>query len=201
MALDAVHKYMKTQNRPYSVNDIMSNLHNEFGKSAVQKALDQLVSESKIFEKVYGKQKIYCIVQESKYEHDELMRIDRELQAHANEIQNKLQEVEKEYRSKEAEVMALKSSCTLKELNEQKAELNEDIIKMTKKVDELMENSGSVDLASMKRKAEESLKEYSKEYTKRRRICLEMIDCILENFPGNKKDLYEEIGIEDRVVK
>lgn len=49
---DTVYKYMKVQNRPYSINDLVSNLHNEYGKTAVQKAIDKLVTEGKIFEKV-----------------------------------------------------------------------------------------------------------------------------------------------------
>lgn len=49
---DTVYKYLKLQNRPYNINDIVSNLHNEYGKPAVQKAMDRLVSEGKIFEKV-----------------------------------------------------------------------------------------------------------------------------------------------------
>lgn len=42
-AVDAVLDYLKAQNRPYSVNDIVLNLHKEHGKTAVQKALDKLV--------------------------------------------------------------------------------------------------------------------------------------------------------------
>lgn len=49
---DTVYKYMKIQNRPYSINELVSNLHNEYGKSAVQKAIDKLVNEGKVFEKV-----------------------------------------------------------------------------------------------------------------------------------------------------
>jgi 26S proteasome regulatory subunit (ATPase 3-interacting protein) len=43
---ETVLKYLKDQNRPYSANDIMQNLHKEFGKTAVQKALDYLVAVS-----------------------------------------------------------------------------------------------------------------------------------------------------------
>ena len=35
--------YLQKQNRPYSTNDIFMNLHKEFGKTAVQKSLDNLV--------------------------------------------------------------------------------------------------------------------------------------------------------------
>lgn len=52
MATNAIYNYMKTQNRPYSVNDIVSNLHNEYNKTAVQNAVDSLVADRKLFEKV-----------------------------------------------------------------------------------------------------------------------------------------------------
>jgi len=43
---DAVLGYLRSQNRPYSVNDIVQNLHKEHGKTAVQKAVDKLVQVS-----------------------------------------------------------------------------------------------------------------------------------------------------------
>ena len=60
-----VLKYMSDQNRPYSTNDVLMNLHKEFGKTAIQKALDNLVQEGKLVEKVNGKQKAYVINQEN----------------------------------------------------------------------------------------------------------------------------------------
>lgn len=33
-------------------------------------------------------------------------------------------------------------------------------------------------------------------YRKRKRICLEMLDSILESYPKKKANLYEEVGIE-----
>lgn len=53
-----VVKYLTNQNRPYSVNDLVANLHNEVPKALMQKTLDGLVEESKIKEKVNGKQKV-----------------------------------------------------------------------------------------------------------------------------------------------
>lgn len=66
MAAEAVFKYLQQTNRPYSANDIMMNLHKEFGKTAIQKALDELVEATRIREKIYGKQKVYCAIQEGK---------------------------------------------------------------------------------------------------------------------------------------
>ena len=52
---EAVLSYLTAQNRPYSTNDIVLNLHNEHGKTAVQKVLDLLTADGKITEKVTKK--------------------------------------------------------------------------------------------------------------------------------------------------
>ncbi|KAK1118839.1 hypothetical protein K0M31_014610 [Melipona bicolor] len=198
---DTVYKYMKVQNRPYSINDLVSNLHNEYGKTAVQKAIDKLVSEGKIFEKVYGKQKIYCPVQDSSNDIEELMRIDKELQAHANEVESKYQEFEREIKVQEALLSSMKSSITIEEARRQKIELQKRIALLTNKLDGLMEASSTEDLTECKKKAEKALNEYSREYAKRKRLCTEILDCILDNYPGSKTGLYEEIGIDPKVVQ
>ncbi|XP_076249110.1 homologous-pairing protein 2 homolog [Calliopsis andreniformis] len=198
---DTVYKYMKVHNRPYSINDIVSNLHNEYGKTAVQKAIDKLVVEGKIFEKAYGKQKIYCVVQDSSHDVEELMRIDKELQAHANEVESKCQELEREIKVQEALLVSIKSSITIEEAKKEKAELEERIRVLTQKLDGLMEASGSEDLTETKRKSEKALNDYSREYSKRKRMCTEILDCILENYPGSKTELFEEIGIESKIVQ
>ncbi|XP_059094693.1 homologous-pairing protein 2 homolog [Tigriopus californicus] len=63
---NAVEDYLRTQNRPYSANDIVLNLHKEHGKTAVQKALDLLVADGKVSEKLNGKQKQDLISREDK---------------------------------------------------------------------------------------------------------------------------------------
>ena len=197
---DTVYKYMKTQNRPYSINDLVSNLHNEYGKTAVQKAIDRLVAEGKIFEKVYGKQKIYCAVQDTSHNMEELMRKSRELQSHFNEIESKYQELQEEIKVQEALLLSIKSSITIEEAKKEKVKLKERIEVLTNKLDRLMEASGTEDLTETKRKAEEALNEYSREYSKRKRLCTDILDCILDNYPSSKTELYEEIGIELKIV-
>lgn len=64
MAAEAVLKYLADTNRPYSANDITQNLNKKFGKTEILRALDALVSKEQIMEKVYGKQKVYCALQE-----------------------------------------------------------------------------------------------------------------------------------------
>uniref|UniRef100_A0A3Q4HIG9 Homologous-pairing protein 2 homolog n=1 Tax=Neolamprologus brichardi TaxID=32507 RepID=A0A3Q4HIG9_NEOBR len=53
--------YLNEKNRPYSAQDVFSNLQKQhgLGKTAVVKAMELLALEGKIKEKIYGKQKIY----------------------------------------------------------------------------------------------------------------------------------------------
>ena len=50
----AVLDYLVSTNRPYSVNDIVMNLHKEHGKAVVQRVLDQLVEQDQIKIKLNG---------------------------------------------------------------------------------------------------------------------------------------------------
>lgn len=129
------------------------------------------------------------------------MRIDKELQAHANDVETRYQELEKQIKSQEILLKSLKSSVTLEEARQEKASLVESVNVLTNKLDKLIESTGSTDLTETKRKTQSSLDEYSREYTKRKRLCTEIIDCILENYPGTKSELYDEIGIDPKIVK
>ena len=62
--LKAVYDYLVSTNRPYSVNDIVMNLHKEHGKAAVQRVLDQMVEEDKLKIKLNGKQSCFYVNQE-----------------------------------------------------------------------------------------------------------------------------------------
>ncbi|XP_046753072.1 homologous-pairing protein 2 homolog [Diprion similis] len=195
MATNAVYEFLKVQNRPYSANDVTSNLQ-EFSKVNVQKALDKLVNSEKIFEKIYGKQKIYCVVQEATQEPEELMRIQMELDRHLTEVTSKKLEVERELRSKEAELAALKSGLSITEAKDEKSRLLNSIKKMEDKLETIVSKNGSENLGEVKKCVLKKTDNYTREYSKRKRLCAEMIESILEGFPGTKKGLYEEIGIE-----
>lgn len=128
------------------------------------------------------------------------MRIDKELQNHASEVETKYQEVMNQIKEQEALLSSLKSSLSLEDAQKEKIVLQEGVHKLTQKLDALMETNGSEDLCESKRKAQTHLDEYSREYLKRKRMCTDIIDCILENYPGSKDELYEEAGIESAIV-
>lgn len=132
---------------------------------------------------------------------DELMRIDKELQVHAKEIENKYQEITKEIKEKELLLSSLKTRLTLEDAKKEKITLQQSIQELTQKLDVLMEITDPEHLQKSKRKAQKELDENSREYHKRKRICTEIIDCILENYPASKDELYEEVGISSTTIE
>lgn len=54
---------MVKENRPFSANDICTNLNGQLGKAAIVNVLEELAEDKKIVEKVYGKQKVYMALQ------------------------------------------------------------------------------------------------------------------------------------------
>lgn len=57
--------YLRTTNRPYSVIDIVNNLHGQVGKANVTKILQQHVESGQVQQKMYGKQTVFVANQVS----------------------------------------------------------------------------------------------------------------------------------------
>lgn len=74
-AEDLVKSYLKEQYRPYSVSDLILNLHNKINKATMTKCLDSLVSTNEIVSKTYGKMVYYVYKEEE---------IDKNLEAEVN---------------------------------------------------------------------------------------------------------------------
>merc|ERR1712173_47245 len=108
-----VVKYLTNQNRPYSVNDLVANLHNEVPKTVMQKTLDSLVEEGKIKEKVNGKQKAYFVNQDDfpVASEAELTKLDQETASVRQELQN----VNSQIKVTEEKIKALNSELTTAE--------------------------------------------------------------------------------------
>lgn len=125
------------------------------------------------------------------------MRLDKELQVHANELEDKLQSLQKKIKEKESAIASLKGGYTMQQLEQMKENLNKSIKSLNKKLDELMTaSSAQKDLPTKKRKLEKDLQTYQQEYNKRKRICKDVMECILENYPKSKQHFYEEVGID-----
>lgn len=191
-------KLLDDQQRPLSLSDICEKVK-ELGKSSIQKALDSLVRRGKIIEKVYGKQKIYCIAQED--EGPEHAELGRKLDMDCARLREELTQRQQQIRSLEASLATLSSQMTVGEAREEIEKLEEEIQCMEKEWEEAQgQASSSHETTTGDRLDKDTLEKkynlYLAAYRKRKRICTEMIEHIMEGYPKSKQQLLEDIGVE-----
>lgn len=190
---EKVRRYMEQQNRPYSVNDVFMNLHKEVGKTAVQKALDQLTAEGSVREKTYGKQKVYVFSQDQfpPLDKSQLQEMDRK----TAELAATLKEKEKQLSESEAQLKQLMSTPTTQEALTRATQIEKEVSRLQQKLSDLTENRVLVSKEERDKVVKEN-EAMTKQWRKRKRIAMDILDAILEGYPHPKAQLYEEIGIE-----
>ncbi|XP_049779839.1 homologous-pairing protein 2 homolog [Schistocerca cancellata] len=194
-ASEAVLKYLRDQNRPYSANDVFMNLHKEFGKTAIQKALDELTEKGKLKEKMYGKQKVYAIEQVEEGNSEDMNKELSDLDKEIAKVSDELQSAEQQLRAHESLLQKLLTTLTTEDAVKEKSLLEEKVSKLTEKLEQLSKNA--VPISKKERDKIVNLREKNvKEWRKRKSLCMDIVNSILEGYPKDKKSLLEEIGIE-----
>ncbi|XP_065225633.1 homologous-pairing protein 2 homolog [Planococcus citri] len=191
----AVLSYLEKVNRPYSANDVVQNLHKEIGKAAIQKALDQLVTEKKVNEKIYGKQKVYSVVQKDDDDKKDVNEELRKLETQILEKNNSLQKAEQQLKQNQSQLNKFQSALTTEDAIAKRDALKSELEKLETKYTKLSQNTvliSETDRKKIMKKHETVVKEYKK----RKRICMEMINSILDSYPKSKAALIEEIDLE-----
>lgn len=189
----SVLSYLNKQNRPYSAGDVFSNLHGQFGKTAVQKALENLASLGKVNEKVYGKQKVYSPkqVQYDDYDENALKRMDDEI----SKFETQWKDLQSSCKNLEEECRSLKSSLTTEEATARLEELNKKCGEDQAHLKRIKSASSHVTPAE-KEKILKSRREVVQTWKKRKRMASDIMNAILENYPKTKKQFIEDVGIE-----
>ncbi|OBZ91481.1 Homologous-pairing protein 2 [Choanephora cucurbitarum] len=192
-----VLEYLTKANRPYSATDVFNNLHAKYTKSTIVKILDKLIDDELVFSKTYGKTIIYSIKQneeESPSEKD-MEKMEKSI----NELNQELEVLLEENKKLEQTMTQLTAKPTTTEAQQlvEKAKLKNE--EMRKKLNDL--KSGTVLIPSEKRKR------INEEYTrnrdlwkKRRRLFNDIFKTVTENYPGNPKELKEQLGVEEDPV-
>lgn len=188
-----ISEYLMDQNRPFSANDILSNMHLDCGKTAFTRALDILVSNGKVKEKAYGKQKVYFINQDlfNDSENNDLQSMDAQIA----ELTNTYNKMLKEIKNLETKLAGLDNSLTTEKAEAELAAVKAEIPALENKLKTLQSKSGTIDLNEKKTLCEKKEK-IMKEYQRRKRLANNIVDAILEGYPKSKKQLLEELGVE-----
>ncbi|XP_075701979.1 homologous-pairing protein 2 homolog [Rhinoderma darwinii] len=194
-ATSLILKYLNEQNRPYSTQDVFSNLQREhgIGKTAVVKAMELLAQQGKIKEKVYGKQKIYVADQDQfpNVSDSELKSLDVQI----SELSSNVQSSQQSCRQLETELKDLNSSMTTEEMEKEIKEFKQECSRHLEKLQNMKSATNHVTPVE-KEKVYSDRKQYSKEWRKRKRMATDIFDAILEGYPKSKKHFFEEVGIE-----
>ena len=189
----AIKNYLEKQNRPYSAIDIFNNLHKEFGKTAVVKALETLVEQEQIIEKIYGKQKVYAPLQDQygEFDENEIKSLDVKI-AEMNESLGILQQQSKQ---QESQINSFGKEMTTATLVQTVQNLKKENFDLNKQIDKLKSET-TLMTKEERQKLYERKTKMETHWKKRKRIANDIMNCILEGYPKPKKQLIEETGVE-----
>ncbi|KAJ2873189.1 PSMC3 interacting protein, partial [Coemansia aciculifera] len=188
----AVLAYLQKANRPYSANDISSQLHGQVSPAQAKKVLNSLADEEKIQRKDNGKQQIFFAIQASiDVPNIEEAEEEEDLIKERGEQVDKLKE---ENRALASRLQALTSALTDDQIRERIAKLAHEIKTNEERLTQL--RSGEVISPEERKKIETEHAAMLKLWSSRKRIFKNISDTIAEGYPGKIKDLFEELGVE-----
>ncbi|XP_014665357.1 PREDICTED: homologous-pairing protein 2 homolog [Priapulus caudatus] len=189
----AILAYLNRENRPYSAIDIFNNLHKEYGKTAVVRALESMAEKGSIKEKVYGKQKVYLPDQSGfpVVDDAELKKMDMQI----NQMTEKLKGSQGSLHTMENEIKTLKSSLTTEQAMDRLQAIEDECERYQHRLKKIKGVSNAVS-PEEKDKIYKAKAHYMKEWRKRKRMTMDVLNAILDGYPKSKKELLEEIGLE-----
>lgn len=195
---EQVFKYLAQANRPYSANDVTQNLLNEHSKAQVTKALEQLAQDGRVMEKENGKQKVYCALQGGDGDaasKEDVARELAELDASIASVTANLRAVEQQVRESDATLRKLTEGPTTEEAAAEVAAMEVRVQRLRSKLADLTDNCLKVSPEDRRRVAREH-ETMMREYRKRKRLCNDILEKIMEGYKGKKAELLEEAGVE-----
>ena len=206
--MKSVLDYLTTANRPYSTNDVFLNLHKEHGKPAVQRVIDQLVTDNKLKVKMNGKQSCYFVNQDTlnTCSEEELAMLDTK----CKETEDQAKTAADKVRQTEARLRSLTSSLTDSQAREELDRVVEENRQLVDRLTKLENNQEasigtlkcififSIQVISAEDKAKISVLHSTTVtlWKKRKRMATDVLDSVLESWPKTKQSLMEEIGVD-----
>jgi len=189
----AVLDYLTSANRPYSTNDVFLNLHKEHGKPAVQRVIDQMVTDNNLKLKMNGKQSCYFVNQDSftTCSEEELGLLDTK----CKEAEDQAKTVGDSVKQKEAKLRSLVNSLTESQAKEELDRVVDENRQLLERLAKL-ENNQEVVSAEDKVKINLLHSTTVSLWKKRKRMATDVLDSVLESWPKSKQSLMEEVGVD-----
>lgn len=108
---------------------------------------------------------------------------------------NAVNELEKQLKQTENSLSKYKSMLSLEEAKNEKEKLITSVKSLKSKLEASLDSNDVISVDE-RRRIETTYENITKTYRKRKRICNEILDTILENYPKKKSNLIDEIGVE-----
>ncbi|KAF9925115.1 PSMC3 interacting protein [Linnemannia zychae] len=184
--------YMSKQNRPYSITDIVTNLHAAVTKAECQRAVNSLVDKELLISKTFGKQTIYVIRQDTieTAKPDELASIEKRLV----QLREQIAEQKTKQKQLSSELASLNSALTTEDIERKLAALTSKNAQSHEHLILLRSGSQLVPVEERQRVIRE-METHRKLWMQRRRLFKDMFSTVTENLPGKPKELLEELDI------
>lgn len=125
----------------------------------------------------------------------QLQKDIRGLEQECARLREELKLKETRLREIEMELRRITAEPTTMEAETEKEDLEKCVELMREKVDRIRNKSVQID-PKEKKSIEDKYSKYVTGYRKRKKMCNEIIDAIMESYPKTKKHLIDEIGIE-----
>ncbi|KAI9503512.1 homologous-pairing protein 2 [Coemansia spiralis] len=187
-----VLSYIVKSNRPYSANDISSQLHGKVSPTQAKKILTDLADDGRIQRKANGKQLIFFANQDE-IEVPSIEEAEEEEES-IKELEEKLNGLKSENKVLAGRLHGLNSALTDDQMRERIATLIKEIKENGERLEHL--RSGEVISPEEKTKIESEHTTMIKHWKSRKRIFKNITDTISEGYPGKIKDLFGDLGIE-----
>ncbi|THD24702.1 ous-pairing protein 2 [Fasciola hepatica] len=163
------------------------------GKTGITKAIDELVAEGPLREKVYGKQKVFVFDQSRlpAFDEAELKSMENEI----NQLSRQLEEEQQLVRSINSELRKVSSGLTKAEALAEMERIDQQLKSAESELSKLRQMGPSIteDQLEMVTRARDR---YVSEWRKRKRMAMNIVDAVAEGYPKSKKQLIIDIGIE-----
>uniref|UniRef100_A0AAV1U3J4 Homologous-pairing protein 2 winged helix domain-containing protein n=1 Tax=Peronospora matthiolae TaxID=2874970 RepID=A0AAV1U3J4_9STRA len=190
----AVLDYMRKTNRPYSLLNVLENMHRVIAKPSLTTLLDNLVAKKELVSKTYGKAKIYFVNQENLPVPSEQERVALEEQIKA--VTAECTALEQQLKKAETTLAGLASQISDTDLDTMLTQLDEEAAALEKKIKTLDQQDRAPLSPGRKETLKRKFATYRTAWVARKRIAMDGINQIADGMEKKPKVVLDLVGLE-----
>lgn len=190
---------MESQERPFALNDIVQNLHNQVSKPNALKALEALVDSDRIMSRTFGKIIIYSRHdKEIDFEEEIRKRVEAGEYTHENllHLREEFFEMESDKTQAKKHLEEIMSTPSNDVIVTEIERLKEELSQKRERLD-LLKSNWNPESEKREKELKERYSGIMKEIKIRRKIAKTLVTIIKDQVrPNNLDDFLEEVGFE-----